>query len=292
MSTHEAARRGVYGRFHRVRTFRTELHRTDATACTQRRCWKCRVATLLHTSANACTCSYFAGGWDARPSVQNTLQKENVPAPCGPTHSADLTRTGAELGARFTMASSLSASDPELLPPSAGAWAASEITMLAVWAEKQESRVSGPTLPCRCCWIRRSRSRRRSSHAAAISLASEPPPLVPLPALPPRARAKTAAADRGKKRSGRAGYGRGRVTAGPDAPRYRGTMVRARARAGVFVRILTRLLVRACMQRAAQRGRWGHARALKRPGRPRVACVLIALVASLSAAEAFAPTCK
>ena len=205
MSTHEAARRGVYGRFHRVRTFRTELHRTDATACTQRRCWKCRVATLLHTSANACTCSYFAGGWDARPSVQNTLQKENVPAPCGPTHSADLTRTGAELGARFTMASSLSASDPELLPPSAGAWAASEITMLAVWAEKLESRVSGPTLPCRCCWIRRSRSRRRSSHAAAISLASEPPPLVPLPALPPRARAKTAAADRGKKRSGRAG---------------------------------------------------------------------------------------
>ena len=96
----------------------------------------------------------------------------------------------------------------------------------------------------------------------------------------------------GRGRSGRAGYGRGRVTAGPDAPRYRGTMVRARARAGVFVRILTRLLVRACMQRAAQRGRWGHARALKRPGRPRVACVLIALVASLSAAEAFAPTCK
>ena len=96
----------------------------------------------------------------------------------------------------------------------------------------------------------------------------------------------------GKRRSGRAGNGRGRVTAGPDAPRYRGTMVRARARAGVFVRILTRLLVRACMQRAAQRGRWGHARALKRPGRPRVACVLIALVASLSAAEAFAPTCK
>ena len=237
----------------------------------------------------------FSRRLDARPSVQNTLQKENETASFGPTHSADLTRTGAELGARFTMASSLSASDPELLPPSAGAWAASEITMLAVWAEKLESRVSGPTLPCRCCWIRRSRSRRRSSHAAAISLASEPPPLVPLSAFPPRARAKTAALlllSAGRRRSGRAGNGRGRVTAGPDAPRYRGTMVRARARAGVFVRILTRLLVRACMQRAAQRGRWGYARALKRPGRPRVACVLIALVASLSVAEAFVPTCK
>ena len=118
--------------------------------------------------------------------ASRTPSKRKKPQPLGPEHSAHLTRTGAELGARFTMARSLSASDPELLPPSPGAWAASEITMRAVWAEKLESRVSGPSLPCRCCWIRRSRSRRRSSHAAAISLASEPPPLVPLAAYPPR----------------------------------------------------------------------------------------------------------
>ena len=36
-----------------------ELLRTDATARTERRCWKCRVAALLHTNANACTCSGF-----------------------------------------------------------------------------------------------------------------------------------------------------------------------------------------------------------------------------------------